>query len=45
VFSLLAGAALLGFWGVLLAVPVSAVIMEYINDIESKKKLDLKNIS
>jgi predicted PurR-regulated permease PerM len=45
VISLVAGAVLLGFWGVFLAVPISAVIMEYINDIDSKKKLDLQNIS
>lgn len=45
VFALLAGGTLIGFWGVLLAVPIAAVIMEYINDIESKKKLDLQNIS
>jgi predicted PurR-regulated permease PerM len=45
VFSLLAGGILAGFWGILLAVPMAAIVMEYINDIESKKKLDLKNIS
>jgi predicted PurR-regulated permease PerM len=45
VISLLVGGTLLGFWGVLLAVPIAAIVMEYINDIESKKKLNLQNIS
>jgi predicted PurR-regulated permease PerM len=37
IISLIIGGTLMGFWGVLIAVPVSAAIMEFINDIESDK--------
>lgn len=37
IISLIIGGSLIGFWGVLIAVPVSAAIMEYINDLESTK--------
>lgn len=37
ILSLLIGAELAGFWGVVLAVPVAVCFLEYISDIEKKK--------
>lgn len=45
IISLVIGAILAGFWGVLLAVPVAATIMELVGDIESSKKAQLESIS
>lgn len=39
------GATLAGFWGVLLAVPVAATIMEFVGDIEHVKKAQIENIA
>jgi predicted PurR-regulated permease PerM len=39
------GATLAGFWGVLLAVPVAATIMEFVGDIEHSKKAQIENIA
>ena len=39
IISLIIGAQLAGFMGVLLAVPLSAVLMEFAADLESRKKL------
>ncbi len=40
ILSLLIGATLVGFWGVILAIPVAVCLLEFINDIEKKKILD-----
>lgn len=45
IISLVVGGTLAGFWGVLLAVPVAATIMEFVGDIESSKKAQLESIS
>ncbi len=45
IISLVVGAILAGFWGVLLAVPVAATIMEFVGDIESSKRTQLESIS
>lgn len=37
IIALLAGGMLAGFWGVLLAVPVAAIVMEFVEDIEKHK--------
>ena len=37
ILSVLAGAVLAGFWGVVLAIPVAVSILEYMSDIEKKK--------
>lgn len=38
ILSILIGAKLAGFWGIILGVPVSVVVLEYLNDLELKKK-------
>jgi predicted PurR-regulated permease PerM len=43
ILSLLAGGTLLGFWGVLLAVPVAVLLTEYLSDLEQDKIEYLKN--
>ena len=45
IISLVVGGSLAGFWGVLLAVPVAATIMEFVGDIESSKKEQIESIS
>lgn len=45
IIALVVGAVLAGFWGVLLAVPVAATIMEFVVDIESSKKAQIESIS
>lgn len=45
IIALLVGATLAGFWGVLLAVPIAATVMEFVGDIESSKKAQLESIS
>jgi predicted PurR-regulated permease PerM len=45
IISLVVGATLAGFWGVLLAVPVAATIMEFVGDIEASKKAQIESIS
>lgn len=42
ILSLIIGAQIAGFLGVLISVPVTAAIMEYINDIEKKKIKEMK---
>lgn len=42
IISLLVGFKLGGFWGLVLAVPVSTFVMEYMSDLE-KKKIPLRN--
>lgn len=37
IISLLVGGMLAGFWGVLLAVPVAAIVMEFVEDVEKRK--------
>lgn len=37
IIALLMGGVLAGFWGVLLAVPVAAIVMEFVEDIEKRK--------
>jgi predicted PurR-regulated permease PerM len=37
ILSIIAGAQLAGFWGIILAVPVAVCILEYINDLERGK--------
>ena len=45
IISLVIGGSLAGFWGVLVAVPVAATIMEFVGDIESDKKAQIESIS
>lgn len=45
IISLVIGGSLAGFWGVLLAVPIAATIMEFVGDIESSKKEQIESIS
>jgi predicted PurR-regulated permease PerM len=37
ILSVIAGAQLAGFWGIILAVPITVCILEYINDLEREK--------
>ena len=37
ILSLLIGASLLGFWGLILAVPLAAAILEFTRDILARK--------
>ncbi len=39
IIALVVGAKLAGFWGILLAVPISAVIMELLSDLEKRKHI------
>lgn len=43
IVALIIGAKIAGFLGIILSVPVAAAIMEYVNDMEKKKVLELKN--
>lgn len=45
IIALVVGGSLAGFWGVLLAVPVAATVMEFVGDIESSKKKQIESIS
>ncbi len=45
IIALVAGGIVAGFWGVLLAVPVAAVIMEFVSDIEHSKRKQLEEIA
>lgn len=45
IIALVIGGALAGFWGVLLAVPVAATIMEFVGDIESSKKESIAKLN
>jgi predicted PurR-regulated permease PerM len=38
ILSVIIGAQLAGAWGVMLAIPVSVLILEYIDDIEKAKR-------
>jgi predicted PurR-regulated permease PerM len=42
ILSLLIGYELAGFWGIILAIPVAVVLMEYMSDLE-KQKINIKN--
>lgn len=42
ILALIVGAQIAGFWGIVLAVPLSAVLMELIGDIEKRKRFDPK---
>ena len=42
ILSLLIGYELAGFWGIILAIPVAVVLMEYMSDLE-KRKITMKN--
>lgn len=42
ILSLLIGFELAGFWGIILAIPVAVVLMEYMSDLE-KQKINIKN--
>jgi len=44
ILSLIVGAQIAGFLGVVISVPVTAAIMEYISDIEKKKAKQLKEL-
>jgi len=44
ILSVLVGAKLASFWGVILAVPVSVFLFEYINDMEKRKDSDLLSL-
>ena len=44
ILSLIIGAQIAGFIGVLISVPVTAAIMEYISDIEKRKSQELKDL-
>jgi len=43
ILSVLIGVTLAGFWGLILAVPVAVTIIEYINDLEKKRLLQMHN--
>lgn len=43
ILSLLIGFELAGFWGIILAIPVAVVLMEYMNDLEKNKILIKEN--
>ncbi len=44
ILSILIGAKLAGFWGLILAVPVAVCIMEFFDDIEKKKNLNVPDL-
>ena len=44
ILALIVGAQIAGFLGILIAVPVTAAIMEYVNDIEKRKAKEIKNL-
>jgi predicted PurR-regulated permease PerM len=44
IVALIVGAQLAGFLGILLSVPIAAVLMEYLGDIEKKKAAQLKEL-
>jgi predicted PurR-regulated permease PerM len=44
IVALIVGAQLAGFLGILLSVPLAAVMMEYLNDVEKKKAKQLKEL-
>ncbi len=44
IIALIVGAQLAGFLGILISVPLAAVLMEYVNDIERKKSAQLKEM-
>lgn len=39
ILSLLIGATLAGFWGIILGVPVAVFVLEYLSDVEKKKSI------
>ena len=45
IVALIIGAQLAGFLGLLISVPLAAILMEYINDIEKKKTAQLKEMA
>lgn len=45
IIALVIGGSLAGFWGVLLAIPVAATVMELVGDIEAGKKEQIESIS
>lgn len=45
IISIVTGATLAGFWGVLLAVPVAATVMEFVGDLETSKKAQIESIA
>lgn len=45
IIALIVGAQIAGFLGILLSVPLAAVLMEYLNDVEKKKAEQMKEIS
>lgn len=45
ILSLIIGAKLAGFLGLVLAVPIAAAIMEFIDDIEKEKKVELEKLN
>ena len=44
VIALVAGAQLAGFLGIILSVPLAAVIMEFVSDVEARKLVELQKI-
>ena len=44
ILSLLIGAKLAGFWGLIIAIPVAVFLMEYMGDIEKKKESERDNV-
>lgn len=45
IISVVAGAYLAGFWGVILAIPVATAVLEYLSDVEEKKTQPRKIVS
>lgn len=45
IIALVVGGLLAGFWGVLIAVPVAAMIMEFVGDVETSKRAQIESIS
>ena len=45
IIAIVVGGTLAGFWGVLLAIPAAAAVMEFVGDIEAGKKTQIENIA
>lgn len=43
IISLIVGAQLFGFWGIILSIPIAAALMEFIKDIEKKQDETMKS--
>ncbi|HMO79058.1 MAG TPA: AI-2E family transporter [Candidatus Paceibacterota bacterium] len=44
IISLIIGAQIAGFLGIVLSVPIASIVMEYLSDVEKRKKLELDKL-